>query len=36
VDWRSCLPKALAAGAVVGVLTGIFGVGGGFIIACLI
>ncbi len=32
VDWRSCLPKALAAGAGVGVLTGLFGVGGGFII----
>lgn len=32
VNWRSCLPKALAAGAVVGVLTGVFGVGGGFII----
>jgi len=32
VDWRSCLPKALAAGAGVGVLTGLFGVGGGFLI----
>ncbi|MCP2247307.1 sulfite exporter TauE/SafE family protein [Lentzea aerocolonigenes] len=32
VNWRSCLPKALAAGAVVGVLTGLFGVGGGFVI----
>ncbi|WP_280429641.1 sulfite exporter TauE/SafE family protein [Nocardia brasiliensis] len=32
VNWRSCLPKALGAGAVVGVLTGVFGVGGGFII----
>lgn len=32
VDWRSCLPKALAAGAVVGFLTGMFGVGGGFVI----
>ncbi|SDN04000.1 sulfite exporter TauE/SafE family protein [Allokutzneria albata] len=31
VDWRSCLPKALAAGAVVGLLTGLFGVGGGFV-----
>lgn len=32
VNWRSCLPKALAAGAVVGLLTGLFGVGGGFVI----
>jgi len=32
VNWRSCLPKALGAGAVVGVLTGLFGVGGGFVI----
>lgn len=32
VNWRSCLPKALATGAGVGVLTGLFGVGGGFVI----
>ncbi|MEU3648790.1 sulfite exporter TauE/SafE family protein [Lentzea sp. NPDC034063] len=32
VDWRGCLPKALAAGAAVGALTGLFGVGGGFIV----
>ena len=32
VNWRSCVPKALAVGALVGVLTGVFGVGGGFII----
>lgn len=32
INWRSCLPKSLAAGAGVGVLTGLFGVGGGFII----
>lgn len=32
VNWRSCLPKALVAGAAVGVLTGLFGVGGGFVI----
>jgi len=32
VNWRSCVPKALGAGAVVGVLTGLFGVGGGFVI----
>ncbi|NRQ34688.1 sulfite exporter TauE/SafE family protein [Nonomuraea sp. NN258] len=32
VDWRSCLPRAVAAGAAVGFLTGLFGVGGGFVI----
>lgn len=32
VDWRGCLPKALGAGLVVGFLTGLFGVGGGFLI----
>ncbi|GAA1253114.1 sulfite exporter TauE/SafE family protein [Prauserella halophila] len=32
VDWRSCLPKAVLAGAAVGVLTGLFGVGGGFVV----
>lgn len=32
VNWRGCLPKALAAGAVIGVLTGLFGVGGGFVV----
>lgn len=32
VNWRKCLPKALATGAAVGLLTGLFGVGGGFII----
>lgn len=32
VDWRGCLPKALGAGAAVGLLTGIFGVGGGFLL----
>lgn len=30
--WRSCLPRALATGAVVGFLTGLLGVGGGFLI----
>lgn len=30
VHWRSCLPKAIATGAVVGFLTGLLGVGGGF------
>jgi uncharacterized membrane protein YfcA len=32
VNWTGCLPKAVAAGAVVGFLTGLFGVGGGFVI----
>ncbi len=32
VNWRSCLPRALATGAAVGVLTGLFGVGGGFVV----
>lgn len=32
VHWRSCLPKAIATGAVVGFLTGLLGVGGGFLI----
>lgn len=32
VNWRSCLPKAIASGAGVGFLTGLFGVGGGFVI----
>lgn len=32
VNWRSCLPKAVGAGAAVGFLTGLFGVGGGFLI----
>lgn len=32
VNWRGCLPKAIGAGAAVGFLTGLFGVGGGFLI----
>lgn len=32
VNWRSCLPKAVVSGATVGVLTGLFGVGGGFLV----
>ncbi len=32
VNLRGCLPRALAAGAGVGLLTGVFGVGGGFVI----
>lgn len=31
-QWRRCLPRALATGAVVGFLTGLLGVGGGFLI----
>lgn len=32
VNWRSCLPKAAASGIAVGFLTGLFGLGGGFLI----
>ncbi|MGI8697805.1 MAG: sulfite exporter TauE/SafE family protein [Mycobacteriales bacterium] len=32
VNWRACLPKAIGSGIVVGFLTGLFGVGGGFLI----
>ncbi|MDP9408560.1 MAG: sulfite exporter TauE/SafE family protein [Actinomycetota bacterium] len=32
VNWRGCLPKAVGSGLVVGFLTGLFGVGGGFLI----
>lgn len=32
INWRSCLPKAIGAGMLVGFLTGLFGVGGGFLI----
>ncbi|MFI0351272.1 TSUP family transporter [Actinomadura sp. 9N407] len=32
VNWRGCLPKAITAGLLVGLLTGLFGVGGGFLI----
>ena len=32
VNWRGCLPKAIGSGVVVGFLTGLFGVGGGFMI----
>lgn len=32
IDWRACLPKALVIGAGVGFLTGLLGVGGGFVI----
>lgn len=32
VNWRVCLPKSIGPGAAVGFLTGLFGVGGGFIV----
>lgn len=32
VNWRSCLSKTLLLGAAVGLLTGLLGVGGGFVI----
>ncbi len=32
INWQRCLPRSLAAGLTVGFLTGLFGVGGGFLI----
>ncbi len=32
VNWRGCLPKAVGTGVAVGFLTGLFGVGGGFLV----
>jgi uncharacterized membrane protein YfcA len=32
VNWRRCLPRTLAGGLVVGFLTGLLGVGGGFLV----
>jgi uncharacterized membrane protein YfcA len=32
VNWRRCVPRSIGAGLVVGLLTGLFGVGGGFLI----
>jgi uncharacterized membrane protein YfcA len=32
IDWRRCAPRSIPAGIVVGLLTGLFGVGGGFLI----
>ena len=32
IYWRGCLPKAIGSGIAVGFLTGLFGVGGGFLI----
>jgi uncharacterized membrane protein YfcA len=32
IDWRRCAPRSIPAGLLVGLLTGLFGVGGGFLI----
>lgn len=32
INWRRCVPRSIPAGFVVGLLTGLFGVGGGFLI----
>lgn len=32
INWRRCAPRSIPAGLVVGLLTGLFGVGGGFLI----
>ncbi|WP_016881490.1 MULTISPECIES: sulfite exporter TauE/SafE family protein [unclassified Rhodococcus (in: high G+C Gram-positive bacteria)] len=32
IDWRRCAPRSVPAGVAVGFLTGLFGVGGGFLI----
>ncbi|GAA2799026.1 sulfite exporter TauE/SafE family protein [Mycolicibacterium pallens] len=32
IDWQRCAPRSIPAGATVGLLTGLFGVGGGFLI----
>ncbi|AWK77068.1 permease (plasmid) [Rhodococcus oxybenzonivorans] len=32
IDWRRCAPRSIPAAAAVGFLTGLFGVGGGFLI----
>ncbi|ELB87943.1 hypothetical protein Rwratislav_37277 [Rhodococcus wratislaviensis IFP 2016] len=32
IDWRRCAPRSIPAAALVGFLTGLFGVGGGFLI----
>lgn len=32
INWRRCAPRSIPAGFAVGVLTGLFGVGGGFLI----
>jgi uncharacterized membrane protein YfcA len=32
INWRRCAPRSIPAGLLVGLLTGLFGVGGGFLI----
>ncbi len=32
IDWKRCAPRSVPAGLLVGLLTGLFGVGGGFLI----
>ncbi|MET4431579.1 sulfite exporter TauE/SafE family protein [Mycolicibacterium sp. 624] len=32
INWRRCIPRSIPAGFAVGLLTGLFGVGGGFLI----
>ncbi|AJW40950.1 membrane protein [Rhodococcus sp. B7740] len=32
IDWRHCAPRSIPAGLAVGFMTGLFGVGGGFLI----
>ncbi|ULE31401.1 sulfite exporter TauE/SafE family protein [Mycobacterium sp. IDR2000157661] len=32
INWRRCAPRSIAVGILVGLLTGLFGVGGGFLI----
>lgn len=32
INWRRCAPRSIPAGLIVGLLTGLFGVGGGFLI----
>jgi uncharacterized protein len=32
INWRRCAPRAIPAGLLVGLMTGLFGVGGGFLI----
>jgi uncharacterized membrane protein YfcA len=32
INWSRCIPKSVSAGVVVGFLTGLFGVGGGFVV----
>ncbi len=32
INWRHCAPRSIPAGILVGLLTGLFGVGGGFLI----